>query len=190
MNMEPTVKRRMIRNLLAALVLFGGYALYLVWSHNFHEVVPGELYRSAQLWNGDIARYGKQYGIRSIINLRGDNTGSPWYDDEVSETKAAGIEHIDFRMSSKRVLTHDQLMELIDTMRRAPKPVLIHCQAGANRTSLAVAIYLAAIKKADERTAESQMSIRFGNFPEWLGSKSRMSRNFEMIEEMLGYEDS
>ena len=68
--------------------------------------------------------------------------------------------------------------------------MLIHCNGGANRTSLASAIYMAAIAQADERTAEAQMSIRFGNFPEWLGSRSKMSRNFEMIEDILGYEGS
>lgn len=149
-----------------------------------------ELYRSGQFTESDIQKYAHKHGIRSIINLRGDNTGQEWYDDEVRDAKAAGIKHLNFRMSSKQVLTSAELIQLIRMMERAPKPVLIHCNGGANRTSFAVAVYLAAIKKADERTAEAQMSIRFGNFPEWMGSRSKMSYNFEMIEAMLGYEGS
>lgn len=182
--------RRSFKLSVLPILAVSGFALFQAWINNFHEVVPGELYRSGQFWEGDIARYTKEHGIRSIINLRGDNTGQEWYDDEVREAKAAGVEHLNFRMSSKRVLTRSEVLQLVRVMDHAPKPVLIHCNGGANRTSLAVAVYLSAIKKVDERTAEAQMSIRFGNFPEWMGSQSKMSKNFEMIEDILGYEDS
>lgn len=191
--MQPSLTRHCrtaLRCLFLSLLVFGSYALFQAWHNNFHEVIPGELYRSGQFWEGDVQKYTQQDGIRSIINLRGENTGQTWYDNEVREAKQAGVQHIDFRMSSKRVLTRPELLQLIEVMRNAPKPVLIHCNGGANRTSLAVAVYLAAITKADERTAEAQMSIRFGNFPEWLGSQSKMSHNFEMIEDILGYAGS
>lgn len=188
--MQPKHLRLYVKMFVATVITIGGYALFQAWIHNFHEVIPGELYRSGQFTESDIQKYAHKHGIRSIINLRGDNTGQEWYDDEVRDAKAAGIKHLNFRMSSKQVLTSAELIQLIRMMERAPKPVLIHCNGGANRTSFAVAVYLAAIKKADERTAEAQMSIRFGNFPEWMGSRSKMSYNFEMIEAMLGYEGS
>lgn len=182
--------RALRATVIVTILTISGFALFQAWINNFHEVIPGELYRSGQFWEGDVERYAREHGIRSIINLRGENTGQEWYDDEVRDAKAAGVQHVDFRMSSKRVLTRSELRQLIRIMEHAPKPVLIHCNGGANRTSLAVAVYLAAIKKADERTSEAQLSIRFGNFPEWMGSKSKMSRNFEMIEDILGYEGS
>lgn len=181
--------RRLAKPFLVTVLLLGGFALFQAWSNNFHEVLPGELYRSGQFWKGDVETYVEKHGIRSIINLRGDNTGKPWYDDEVSEAARAGVEHFDFRMSSKRMLNREELVELIGMMRDAPKPLLIHCHGGANRTSLAAALYLAAITKADERTADAQMSIRFGNFPEWMGSQSKMSRNFELVEDILSEEE-
>ena len=187
---QPRHTRRTMKIVATTLLVLGGYTLFQAWINNFHEVIPGELYRSGQFWKGDVAHYSSEYNIRSIINLRGKNTGSEWYDDEIREADQAGVKHIDFRMSSKSMLSRDELVELIAIMENAPKPLLIHCNGGANRTSLAAAVYLAAIKKADERTAEAQMSIRFGNFPEWMGSKSKMSRNFEQIEDMLGYAGS
>ena len=185
MMLKNRTIRRFAQLFAVMVVIAGSFTLYQLWNHNFHEVLPGELYRSGQFGEGDIAEYVKDYGIRSIINLRGENKGSPWYDAEIHDAKAAGITHIDFRMSSKRVLADAELAQLIRIMRDAPKPTLIHCNGGANRTGLAAAIYLTAIAKTDLETAENQLSVRFGNFPEWAGSASKMSRNFEMVKDAL-----
>ncbi|MFZ4542075.1 MAG: fused DSP-PTPase phosphatase/NAD kinase-like protein [Rickettsiales bacterium] len=181
------IKSRTILISILGLVAF--YAGVTAWMNNFHSVIPGELYRSGQFSSGDISYYTKRYGLRSVINLRGDNSGAEWYDRELKESNEAGVKHINFRMSAKRKLTREESLMLIETMRNAPKPVLIHCNGGANRTSLAAALYLAAITRADERTAQAQLSMRFGNFPTWLGSKSRMSETFEELEHVLGYDD-
>ena len=177
--------------LLGALVMaVAAYALVMDLRNNFYAVIPNEFYRSGQISAGDVAFYKEKYGIRSIINLRGENTGSKWYDTEINEAKAAGVTHIDYRMSSKHILPREESLRLIALMRDAPKPVLVHCNGGANRTSLASALYLAAVKKTDEKTAESQLSIRYGNLPRWMGSRSRMSESFEQLEDMLGYHGS
>ena len=165
---------------LAALQFFG----------NFHEVVSGELYRSAQLHHGDIAHYAKKYSIRSIINLRGENPGSTWYQMEKKEALAANITHIDFRMSMKRELTKEEIQALIQTMRDAPKPLLIHCRAGADRTGLAAAFYVAAIAKGGEEAAERQMWLHYGHVGLWLLSAFAMDRTFEHFEPYLGFHDS
>ena len=183
-------KKYLHTTLFAFFGLIAFYTAMNTWMNNFHVVIPNELYRSGQLDAGDIAHYTNRYGLRSIINLRGDNSGNAWYDQEIQESKNAGIQHIDFRMSAKRILPREEALRLIDIMYKAPKPLLIHCNGGANRTSLAAALYFAAIKHADERTAESQLSILYGNFPTWLGSKSRMSETFEQLEDVLGYEGS
>ncbi len=152
-------------------------------------MLPGELYRSGQPHEGDISRYVQRYGIRTVINLRGDNTGSPWYDREMQESKAAGVLHIDFRMTSKRLITENRARELLMVMKQAPKPVLIHCDGGANRTSLASAIYLAGTK-ADEDAADGQLSVRYGNFPSWVYRRNVVSDAFDAIKPMFGFSDS
>ncbi len=53
---------------------------------NFHEVIPGELYRSAQPSGKDIAAYAKAYGIKTIINLR-DEKREGWYEAESARRK-------------------------------------------------------------------------------------------------------
>lgn len=182
--------RRAGRGALVALGAFaaiaGGFYAHMLWTTNFHPVIAGELYRSSQPSAATIAAFQKQYGIKTIINLRGDNSGRHWYDNEVAEAKELNINHIDFRMSSGRELTQEQAAQLVEIMRDAPKPILIHCQAGADRTGLASALYLAAIAKANETTAENQMSIYYGHLPLSFTRAYAMDRTFEKLEPWLG----
>lgn len=146
----------------AALALYIG-TLHL--NDNFHEVIPDELYRSAQLEDGELTEIAKKYGIKSVINLRGDNAGSDWYDNEIVEAKANNIKHLNFRMSAKEGLDSGRANELIAMMRKAPKPLLIHCQGGADRSGLASAIYMDAITKSDPLDSDLQLSWVYGHLP-------------------------
>lgn len=172
------------------MVVAGGFYAHMLWTTNFHPVIAGELYRSSQPSATNIAEFQKQYGIKTIINLRGYNSGHHWYDKEVAEAKELNIDHIDFHMSSGRELTQAQAAQLVEIMRDAPKPILIHCQAGADRTGLASALYLAAIAKTNEATAEGQMSIIYGHLPFSFTRAYAMDRTFEKLEPWLGFSAS
>ena len=178
---------------LAALVgasMLGGYLYTIQYNGNVHEIVPGEAYRSNQPDPARIAKLQQAYGIKTIINLRGPEPGADWYDKEVNAAGALGIKHIDFEMSSSKQLTPQRAQELITLMQNVEKPVLIHCKAGADRTGLAAALYVAAISKGGERKAEAQMSIAYGHFG-FPGSPTHaMEDTFEELEPALGFHDS
>jgi len=174
----------------AFVAVAGGFYAHMLWTTNFHPVIAGELYRSSQPSATNIAEFQKQYGIKTILNLRGDNSGHHWYDNEVAEAKELNINHIDFHMSAGRELTQEQAAQLVQIMRDAPKPILIHCQAGADRTGLASALYLAAIAKANEATAEGQMSIIYGHLPFSFTRAYAMDRTFQKLEPWLGFSAS
>lgn len=173
-----------------AVIICGGFYAYMHATTNFHSVISGELYRSSQPSAGTIAQLHRDYGIKTIINLRGDNSGRGWYDSEIAQAKELDITHIDFRMSSRHELTQEQAAKLVQLMRDAPKPLLIHCQAGADRTGLASALYLAAISKTSENVAENQMSIYYGHIPLSINSAYAMDRTFEKLETWLGLSNS
>lgn len=156
---------------------------------NFHTVVAGELYRSAQLDARDIPRLQETYGIRTIINLRGAGT-SDWYRQEVAASQAAGIRHLDFPLSAGRELTQEQVEGLIALMREAPKPILVHCQGGADRSGIAAALYLGAIAKAGEYAAEWQLTPYYGHIPLPFMRAWAMDETWERIEPWLGFPDS
>src|SRR3546814_3645424 len=85
----------------ASVLLIGGYLGFLQLSGNFHEVVAGELYRSAQPSAAKLENYVRRHGIRTVINLRGENSDTRWYREEVDTARRLGIQHIDFRIDRK-----------------------------------------------------------------------------------------
>lgn len=168
-----------------------GFLAYLHLSGNFHAVVAGEVYRSAQVTAADLKDYQAGYGIRSVLNLRGAGPGQGWYDDEIAASAALGLEHVDFAMNASQELRPEEAARLIALMRDMPKPLLVHCRHGSDRTGLALSLYLAAIKGMDEEQAEAQLSLRFGHFAvPWLSDAWPMDQSWERLEPGLGFGES
>ena len=166
------------RALAVAAVLVLALVVYLGGLHltgNFHTVIAGELYRSAQLEPDQIEAHHASEGIASILNLRGPAPGKDWYDAEIAASARLGVTHADFRMSARQVLEPERVQELIALMKRLPKPLLVHCQGGADRSGLASALYLAAIKGRPLDEAGDQISLVYGHF-----SLPRLSEAYPM----------
>ena len=176
-----SVLRPLLITLAVIAVYFSAIGIQQFVFGNIHSVVDGEFYRSAQLTPEQIAAVAKQKGIKSIINLRGDNTGTPWYDDEVAASKANNITHLNFRMKSSRDLTDAQVIDLVALMKDAPKPVLVHCAAGADRSGLAAALYRLKIKGDTLGEASSELSLRYGHMPFHFNSSAAMGRTLERV---------
>jgi protein tyrosine/serine phosphatase len=155
---------------------------------NFHEILPGELYRSAQPTPSELARYIHHYGIKTVINLRGPSDRQ-WYRDEVATTSELAVQHVDFRMSATRQLSLDESEKLIAILKDAAKPVLIHCRAGADRTGLASVIYLQQVAGVNEETAEWQLSPLYGHVNLPFLRAYAMDRTWFGLERTLGIEE-
>jgi protein tyrosine/serine phosphatase len=167
----------------AVIVLSGGaYTGYQHVSGNFHEIIAGQYYRSGQLTAPQLEDVVRQYGIKTIINLRGKSERD-WYRDEIAASTRLGVGHLDFKMSARKELTLVQVDQLTAMMRDAPKPLLVHCQAGADRTGLASVIYLNRIAKVGEVRAELQLSPLYGHFGiPYLTGTYAMDRTWHAIE--------
>jgi len=150
---------------------YGAYCGVIIYEGNFHPVEKGVLYRSAQLTEPEFERVGREYGIKSVLNLRGAHPGDLWYEGELVAVRRLGIEHFDYPMSASRFVPQPQMDQILDIVRRAPKPLLIHCQAGADRSGLVAAAYEYAIAGTSAATAHDQLSLYFGHFP-FLTSRS------------------
>ncbi|AUH32921.1 dual specificity protein phosphatase family protein [Paracoccus tegillarcae] len=171
-----------------ALVCMIAFLAYLKVSGNFHAITPGQAYRAAQMGPEKLVEWTAEHGIASVLNLRGENEGTDWYDAEVATADKLGITHINFRMSASQELTGPEAQQLIQIMRDAPKPMLIHCQAGADRTGLAAALYVAGIEGGSELSAEWQLSPRYGHIGiPWISAAWPMDETWERIEPWLGY---
>lgn len=183
-------RRRLTRGCAVGLVLVGLYAGWAYANGNLHTVVEGELYRSATLQPERLREVIRSRGIRTIVNLRGHNEHSAWYREETRIAGETDVKLIDLPWSASRELTDAQVAAFFEVLADAPRPILIHCRSGADRTGLAAALYLAAIKKVDEFTAELQLSLLFGHISLPFAPFYAMDETFERLEPSLGYPDS
>jgi len=121
-------------------------------------VVPGEVYRSAQLDAGTLGRLIDSKGIRTVLNLRGPNPEADWYQTERAAVLEAGATLIDLPMASDYWLTPSQARTVLETLERCERPVLIHCQFGSERTGLVSAMAMLSRPDGSLEAAEAQFS--------------------------------
>ncbi|HUX34731.1 MAG TPA: tyrosine-protein phosphatase [Gemmatimonadaceae bacterium] len=173
-----TIKRAGLAVLVPVLAL-GSYLGALQLNGNIHAVQAGQLYRSAQLDSSQFVRVIGEDGIKSILNLRGaPQHAARWYDTEVRVASRLGVAHYDYGISAERPVTPEQIAAILEILRTAPRPILVHCQGGADRSGLVSALYDAAIAGERPDRAARQLSLRYGHFP-YLGSKTiAMDRSF------------
>jgi undecaprenyl-diphosphatase len=171
-----------LRAVLLAIVViagsFGSYSALLLATGNVHTVVDGVLYRSAQLNKGQFETVIRQHGIKSILNLRGGHLTDPWYSDEIEVSKELGITHFDYPISARRHVTPEQIADILSIVRSAPKPLLVHCRSGADRTGLVAALFLLDAEHADPAEADRQLSLIYGHFPYLLSKTVAMDQSF------------
>lgn len=161
-----------------ACVLVGGVLLYARVTGNLHRVESGALYRAGQLDATGLKSAIKLHGIRSVLNLRGAHPGSAWYDKELAVTDGLAVRHADLKLSANHEPTDQDLIELGRLLHDLPKPLLVHCLGGADRSGLASAIYELTVEGRPAGVASQQLSIRYGHFP-WLWSRTgAMDRAF------------
>jgi protein tyrosine/serine phosphatase len=167
--MMKSRRRRIIRGIAwlfsIAAFLVVARILYLEEQGNFHPITPGEAYRSAQLDQDELEHYIRKYAIRSVINLRGMHHDEKWYRDEIEVCRRLGAVHYDLDLSSDKAPTKTQLRDLLGLFENAPRPVLIHCQAGADRSGLAGALWKLVVDRAPKSVACEQLSILYGHIP-------------------------
>jgi len=156
----------------------GGYWGILQYEGNLHAVSAGVLYRSAQLSKSETRWAVREYAIKSVLNLRGAHAGQHWYDEEIAAAGELGLAHFDYPISAKRFVTSQQIEEILDIVRKAPKPLLIHCQAGADRSGLVAALYRYSETGASAADADRELSLIYGHFPYLMSRSGAMDDSF------------
>ncbi|MGB8600706.1 MAG: hypothetical protein WCD42_00765 [Rhizomicrobium sp.] len=109
--------------------------------YNFHWVAPGAA-RSAQPYIGGWRRFLKDGGIRAIVNLRGVHENLSWWRQEMAACAAMDIRHYDIAFNSRVLPRAEQLENLIGFFEDAPRPILIKCSGGQDRSSFVSALYI------------------------------------------------
>ncbi len=141
--------------------LFIDHAIFrLVWT-NFAAVEPGVLYRSNHPTPGNLAAFTRKFGLKSLINLRGQaKNGS----DALSRDTAQrlGLDFYDMAFESRGVPHKDRILRYADIIAHMRAPALIHCKSGADRAGLAAGLFVL-IRGGTVQEALRQLSLRFGH---------------------------
>lgn len=136
--------------------------LFVAVSCQFHEIDKGKFYRSPQLTLEQLHEANKNIGFKTIINLRGKNSGQSWYDDESGYAESNGIHLVNISMSAKSIPSRQNLIRLLDAYAASPRPMLVHCRAGVDRTGEASAIYAMLYMGQTKQQALAMLSSKYG----------------------------
>lgn len=110
--------------------------------YNFHWLRGGEAARSSQAFFGGLEGLMRRHGLKAIINLRGENADLSWWRYEKRVCQRLGASHIDAMLSSRHLPTRAMLATLMDAFDTAPRPLLMKCSGGHDRTAFACALYV------------------------------------------------
>jgi protein tyrosine phosphatase (PTP) superfamily phosphohydrolase (DUF442 family) len=170
---------------MAGLVMLLAETLRIFVGANFHTVVPGRCYRSAQPSASFLESVQRTHGIRSILNLRDENEDQEWYREEKRAAAKLGMKLVNAGLASKEQPPDHDFRRFVNAMteKESPDPVLIHCANGNDRTGLAAAVYLLLRTKTSLPEARGHLSLRYGHIA-W-GKASCLSRILDSYESWL-----
>ncbi len=140
----------------AGLVIWNNGLKQRLIATNFAEVEPG-LYRSGQISRHLIARTIQDYHIGLIVNLSTENTP----DAQAEQTTAAelGVKRINFKLGGNGTgdpRVYPEAIKAIVEAKKQGTPVLVHCQAGSQRTGGVIAAYRILIEGKGNEEAFSE----------------------------------
>jgi protein tyrosine/serine phosphatase len=142
--------------------LFKDHAILRLGWRNWGVVEPGRLYRSNHPLPWQLRAAATRFGLRTIINLRGEREGCG--SDRLGRAAAAelGLVHIDAPFESRGAPHKDRILRLAEIFRTMQTPALMHCKSGADRTGLAAGLWLL-LAGHPPAAALAQLSLRHGH---------------------------
>lgn len=105
----------------------------------------------------------RRYGIRTVVNLRGESPRESWFRLEQSACARLGIQLINLRVWSRGLLTRDEILALRDVIMGLEHPVVIHCKAGADRAGYFSVLYRVWRLGHPVEEAVAELQVRYGH---------------------------
>jgi protein tyrosine/serine phosphatase len=144
---------------------------------NVHTVTTGALIRGAQPDAAGLLALKRAYGIQTVVNLNDTTTQSEAGPAEDLRLTYVPIPSDPFRPNRTKLIT------FLRIARDAPRtgPVYLHCQAGMDRTGVAVGVYRIVLENWSARDAVSELRkyqtwphrILFAGIPAYLEAVER-----------------
>jgi len=168
------------KDYLHALIL--EHNLVSIFRFNFHRI-DADAYRSAQPTPWQIKKMPQRYGIKTIVNLRGERNNSPLQRLEQQACDEAGIQLVNFdEIFSRDIPRPEELQNIKKMLETIEYPALFHCTSGSDRAGLVSTLYLHWIK---QQPMESIQQLKFWPYGHIKYAKTGLLDYF--IEQYIAY---
>ena len=126
---------------------------------NFYQVAP-QIYRSEQPDSKSFKEL-EAFGIKSVLSLRDHHKD----DEEGAKETSLILYQVETSASSISV---DNVIAALRIIRDSPKPILIHCRHGADRTGCICAMYRVVFQNWSKEDAIDEMENGGFGFHGWM----------------------
>jgi protein tyrosine/serine phosphatase len=113
---------------------------------NFHKI-SDQAYRSSQPTMGQLETIVKKYGIKTVLNLKGENRNNGYFLLEERKCQDLGVALVSAKIFSRSFPDYNRLKDIKEKLESIEYPVLIHCKAGADRAGIVSTLYQHFIEK-------------------------------------------
>lgn len=156
----PDGRRRARREL-----VWGDHGFLRTNFRNLHRI-SDEMYRANQPSPEHIARYAKELGLKTIINLRGASPKG-YYLLEKEACERNGIALVDFQVFSREAPSREAVLAARDLFQTIAYPALMHCKSGADRAGIMSVLYQhfrkgQTIEQAVEQLSQKYLHVKAG----------------------------
>lgn len=118
--------------------------------------------RSPQPDQDDLETLHQRFGVRTVLNLRGQKPGSWWYEDEREGVERIGAKWVHMAVDSARRPSSEMVKEFFELVEEpANWPILLHCQGGIHRSGLMTALYRMQYQGWSAEDAIAEMDDRY-----------------------------
>ena len=118
------------------------------------------MWRSNQPSPKQIEHAHNNFGIKTILNLRGPRESGGWQ-LEAEVCDKLNINLINFRVRSRAAPEKEMLLKIPSLFSSIQKPSLLHCKSGADRAGLMSALYVIVVMKKPAIEALKQLSFKY-----------------------------
>jgi protein tyrosine/serine phosphatase len=111
-----------------------------IFRRNFHKL-SDKAYRSSQPTMYQLRGIVRKYGIRTVVNLKGENRNSGYFLLERQACKKLGVAMVNHTIYSRKMPDRNTIKKARSMLEGVDYPILLHCKAGADRVGIISTLY-------------------------------------------------